>query len=504
MINIKNYFTLLISSLALSLASSCNLKPEYKKPEPEIINNWSDFEETNFNKQGQEKISQLSYEKFFKNKELQNLIAIALKNNKDLRLVILNIKSAKEFYAIKKADLLPQISADASFSRQRTPSASLIGFGGNFASNSSAFLINNYRANLASASYEFDFFKRLENINDAAFQDFLSKIENRNSVKISLISEVANAYLQYISDIEKMKIAKKRVEIEEKNLNLAQNKYKIGVLTKQDLLTAKKNFEIAKYQNNNLEKIVKNDKNYLKSLLSYKNDLRIEKIKLDEFKIIENLPQNLPSEVILLRPDVKQAEFDLKSKNANIGAARAAFFPSISLTGSYGFASVDFSDLFSSSGKGAWSFSPQINIPIFQAGKLNAQLKVAKIDKEIAIQTYQKKIQNAFKEIYDELSRQEFLKKELKSYELASSYDSETLKIDEKSVEIGSKSSIDIISSKRNYLTSRNLEIEAKRQYLMNKIDLFKVLGGGLDNKISQVNPNDRSSQNISNFTNKN
>lgn len=475
----KSIIVILLQSLIL-LTTSCKLIPEYIKPNPDISQNWPNTKIENLSAENKKMATEISFKEFFKNAELQKVIELALTNNRDLKIATLNIESAQEFYRIQKADLFPSISAGFKFSRQRTPPNALGRFGGTLSAGRGAFIVNNYEANLVSAAFELDLFGRVRSVNKSAFEDFLAKIETRNVLKISLIAQTANTYLQWIADLEKIKIADENLTIEEKYFDLVTKIYEEGIISRIDLMRARTALEAAKSTRANLIKIAEQDKNILVLLTAQKDDSKIEKIKLSDIKLIEDLPINLPSEVLLLRPDIAQAEHNLKAQNANIGAARASFFPSISITGNYGYASNKFSNLFERGSKSAWNYAPQINIPIFEGAKNFANLRGIKVEKQIAIENYQKAIQTAFKEVADELVNKKSIKEELESYRLVTNSYQEIFTLYQELVKQGSRNNLDLITSQRDLLIAKNNEIDVYRRYLTNQINLYKVLGGGL------------------------
>jgi multidrug efflux system outer membrane protein len=467
----------IFSITAILLLSSCNLASKYKKPEAQISQNWpisidsKDFEKS---------VHEISWQNFFKNKELQEIITIALENNKDLTVAALNIEKSYELYRISKSDSWFKINSSASFTRQRTPKNSLIGFGGNFASSSRSFIIDNYRANLAEASFELDLFGKLKNANKSAFEDFLSQIEAKNTVKIALIAQTANAYLQWICDLEKINLIKKKVANQEKNLELMQKIYAVGMASKIDISEAQSEIHLAKSELAQIEKITQQDKNILILLMGQENDEKIKAIELAKFKVEENFKTPLPSEVLLMRPDIQKSEHDLIAQNANIGAARAAFFPSISITGSYGFASTKFSTLFSSGSRGAWSYTPKVTLPIFAGGQISANLKAEKVQEKIALENYQKAVQTAFKEVSDELINKKYLKEQLELAILNKDSRKKIFEIHQELVKNGSENLFNTILNENEFLSAKNDALEIKKQYLMNQINLYKVFGGGL------------------------
>ncbi len=470
-----------ILAIFLTLFSCAKLPGSGMEDEvrPEISADWQNLETDDIVKKNKDVLSKIHYKEFFKNKELVSLIENGLENNKDLRIAALNVKSAYNYYRITRADSLPKVSAGADVSRQKVSKNSLNRFG---ASNSAArsFVINNYEANLASVSFELDLFGKLKYTNKAALNDFLSKVENKNSVKVALISQIANSYIQWLTDLELLKISKERLNLESQYYQLVKTSYENGFKSKVDLLLAKNSLELAKADLAAVKKITKQDKNIIISLIGAQDDNKIKTMNFDKVKLNNEFYVDLSSEVLLFRPDVMEAEYKLKSQEANIEVARANFFPSISLTGSYGFVSSSFSDLISTSSSGAWNTGAGINIPIFSGFKNKANLEMQKVEREIAIENYQKTLQNAFKEVNDKLIDRQALKIDLQSKKNIAQSANKIYKIDQKSFEVGLKNKIELIDVKRQYLLANSEEIVSKKKSLINQIELYKVLGGGL------------------------
>ncbi len=455
-------FTIKISAIfALCLNISCSLEPKYKKPEPQISLEKTDSEK--------EQINKISWQNFFQSPELQNIISSALKNNRDLEIAALNIEAAQANYGISKSNLLPTIGATAAKTRQGVPSAF-----------SSFMPSRQYRANLSLASYELDFFGRLRNLKKSALEDFLATKEAFEVVKISIITQSANAYAQYLLDRELFEIAKELIAAQQEKYKLVELRYENQLTSKSDLLNAESEIENAKIAFENYKKQVELDKNSLKILSgNFGEELLQNKIGLEDIKINEESLNFIASESLLNRPDVKKAEHDLKNANANIGAARAAFFPSITLTGTYGYSSKKFNGLFASK---TWSYTPQINIPIFSGGRNYQNLKLAEITKKSEIATYQQVIEKAFRETLDELveretvlqktaSTEKILQIRQKNYALAKAKQEQGLGSKTQTLE----EKILLLNAKEKYLTS-------KKDYLANLINIYKTLGGGSDN----------------------
>jgi outer membrane protein, multidrug efflux system len=449
------FFSLLICIILIS----CTLEPKYQKPDPQVPVKVT----TNSN---QEKITTISWQKFFKSKELQEVIQLALDNNKDLKIANLNIESAQATNNIARYSLLPTINATGLTTRQEVPSAF-----------SSFTPRAQYKANLSLASYEVDFFGRLRSLRKAALEDFLATKEAGDITRISLIAETANSYAQLLSDNEILEIATNALAVQQKKYDFVKAAFNNGIASKADLLDAQVTLENIKMSLANYQKIAKQDQNSLMLLIGVFNEASLPlKSKFSDIEIDEGLLNFIPSHTLLSRPDVKKAEHVLRSANADIGAARAAFFPYISLTGNYGYSSRDFSTLFSSK---TWSFTPQINLPIFNAGKNVANLKIANLRKKIEIATYEKTIQTAFKEVLDELDTRKAVENRLKSAENILASQQGYYKIAQGKYEAGINSLDDALDAQLVLFSAKQDEVVNKKEYLANLISLYKVLGGG-------------------------
>ncbi len=456
-------------SLVSILLSSCTLAPNYIRPTIPI--NKIVHEDKNNVTQDEKIKKKLAWKNYFKSPTLQNLIQQALDNNRNLHIAALNIEVARATYRVEKTNLIPQINIGASLSRQKIPSDI----------KGSAYIATQYNANLANTAYEIDFFGRIKSLNKVALGKYLATKEAHNIVKISLIAETANAYLKLLADQEILKLINKTLVNQQKIYEITQKTFDLGINSKLALSSSQSSLDTLKVNKVIYERLVEQDKNALYLLIG-KDDYVLNKDNLDKIYFIKDLNFNLTSEILLSRPDIKQSEYILKSNNANIGAARAAFFPSISLTGSYGFSSNDLSTLFQGgSTSGAWSFVPQINIPIFNAGRNKANLDIAKANHKIAIANYENTIQSAFREISDELIAYKTLDSQFKlQIELVNSMQN-YYNISLQRYKSGIDSHLVILNAEQNLFLALQNKILVQQQKLSNFVNLYKTLGGGED-----------------------
>lgn len=454
-------FLNLVSLFALAC---CTMEPKYLKPQTQVPLQEAD--------KSKRKVATIAWQEYFETADLQRVIKLALENNRDLRVANLNIESAQATHGIVRSNLLPTINAVGSETRQGVPSA----FAGFMPK-------RQFRANLTLTSYEVDFFGRLRSLKKSALEDFLASEEARNVTRISLISETVNAYTQYLLDSEVLKIAEENLKTQEDRYKYSELRFKHGINSQTDLLAASAITETARISYETYKKLVAKDKSALMLLTGVFDEISLPQIKsVNEIKINEDLLDLVPSESLLARPDIQQAEHDLKSANANIGAARAAFFPSITLSGNYGYASRDLSTLFDSK---TWAFTPQISMPLFAGGRNINNLKLADLRKKVEIAQYEKAIQTAFREVSDQLAERESVRNQLKSYEEVVSFRKKYLDIFENKHVSGIGSAVDVLDAQVDWFTAQLNQANIKKEYIANLVSLYKVLGGG--NEVEDV-----------------
>jgi len=381
----------------LILISGCSLAPTYKRPDAPIPVKWQNgaphplpLPET----ERGVKANEISWQDFFTDGKLKEIIDIALKNNRDLRLAALNVEKAGALYRIQRSEIYPSLSASGSMSKQRTPA--------DLSSSGKASTDERYSVNMGIASWEIDFFGRIRSLKDQVLETYLATQEAQRSAQILLVSAVANAYLALAADREVLNLAKSTLETQQDAYKLIKRRYEVGVAAEIDLRRAQTQVDTARVDLARYTQLAATDENALTLLLgdSVKPDLLAE--NLSGVTSPKEIAAGLSSEVLLLRPDIMAAEHRLKGSNAQIGAARAALFPRIALTTNVGTASGDLSGLFGS-GQGTWAFAPQITTPIFDA-RLWSAYNAAKVEKDIALAQYEKAIQTAFREVADALA----------------------------------------------------------------------------------------------------
>lgn len=456
----------LITSLAVALTlGGCSMIPEYEAPEspvPAVIGSADT---------ATGELALPDWQSLFTDPQLKALVEQALENNRDLELALLDVEEAQALYGIERSGLYPEISASADGTRQRLPA--------DLSSTGSSNVSGQYSVGLGVAAYELDLFGRVRSLSESALETYLGTEEAARSARITLISEVANAYLTLLSDRQKLKISEETVASQQSSVDLVQRRYDAGLSAELSVRQAEIALESARANRAQFRQQVSQDLNALSVLAGGPVPELGESNVIDPaVAFLADVPESLDASVLTLRPDIRQAEHTLKAANANIGAARAAFFPSITLTGSAGTASSDLSGLFEG-GSGAWSFAPSVNIPIFNAGRLQANLDVAEIRTEKSVVSYEKTVQTAFQEVADALAARSFLKEQEDAQAALVKAAERSLALAEVRYENGADDYLAVLDARRELLTARQSLVEVKRLKLTNRITLYRSLGGG-------------------------
>ncbi|BEV07209.1 MULTISPECIES: efflux transporter outer membrane subunit [unclassified Methylophilus] len=464
----KSRYPIVIASLLL--AGCINMQPNYERPAAPIPAQWQPSS-------GQAKLTgdtlsaELGWEQFFTDNELKKLIRQALENNRDLRVASLNIEKARAQYQIQRAALFPKVNGTVSGTNQRMML--------NLPTGPMTFNSHQYSANLGFSSYEMDFFGRISSLRDQAVYQYLSTEEAKRSAQISLVSEVANAYLTLAADSENLALARETLRTQQATFDLSKRQLALGSINELTLRQVETSVESARVNVAKYMTQVDQDRNALALLVGEPPNINLEQVNnLQAVSQTASLPDGLPSTVLQNRPDVLEAERTLQANNANIGAARAAFFPTISLTASAGLASPELGSLFSGNNH-VWSFAPQIVLPIFNGGLNKANLKVAEVSREISVAQYEKAIQTAFKEVSDALALRATLEEQLSAQTAQVNATQRSFVLSRARFEKGLDSYLTVLDAQRSYYAAQQNLISVRLSEVSNQVTLYKVLGGG-------------------------
>lgn len=459
--------TAIVAALLPIFAGGCSLAPKYVQPQPPLPAEWT----TGGAGASTPGATAQDWRQILADAPMKRLVEMALANNRDLRVALLNVEKAQAQHQIARADLLPKIDATADSSSTRTP-ASLTSTGNPVTSRS-------YRVGLGFSAFELDLFGRLRNLKEQALEEYLSTEASAKSVELTLVAEVATAYLTLVADREHLTLAKEVLETELASYELTKHRFENGVDNELSLSQAQTTVDSARISVAQYAARVTADETSLCVLVGMPlgPDL-LPANTLAEVSPLAPVPAGLPSEVLTRRPDVISAEHTLKAANANIGAARAMHFPIISLTGSFGTSSNAINGLFQS-GSQAWNFVPQITLPIFHAGAISAGVKSAEADRDISVAQYEKAVQTAFKEVSDALAQGASLTTQVEAQAslakaTAKSYELSTLRY-----ENGVDSYLTKLDSQRSNVSAQQSLITARLSRQTNLLTLYKTLGGG-------------------------
>ncbi|OLF55523.1 AdeC/AdeK/OprM family multidrug efflux complex outer membrane factor [Pseudomonas chlororaphis] len=472
--------SLLSLAITAAVLSGCSLIPDYQQPEAPVAAQYPQGPAYSPAEAANQAAAEQGWRQFFHDPALQQLIQTALVNNRDLRVAALNIDAYAAQYQIQRADLFPAISANGSGSRQRVP-ARASGTG-------ESTITSQYSATLGISSYELDLFGRVRSLSEQALQTYFSSEEARRSTQISLVASVANAYMTWQADKELLKLTQETLGAYEESYRLTARSNEVGVASALDLSQSRTSVENARVQLARYTRAVAQDENSLTLLLGTAIPANLPGAQPLSADLLSELPAGLPSELLQRRPDILAAEHNLKAANANIGAARAAFFPSISLTANAGTLSPDVGGLFKG-GSGTWSFAPQINIPIFNAGSLRASLDYSKIQKDINVAQYEKSIQTAFQEVSDGLAARQTYNQQLQAQRDFVNANQDYYRLAERRYRIGVDSNLTFLDAQRQLFSAQQALITDRLSQLTSEVNLYKALGGGWNEQTAKNEP---------------
>jgi NodT family efflux transporter outer membrane factor (OMF) lipoprotein len=452
----KRAFTL--APVAAVVLAGCSMIPAYQRPDAPVPGAFPYASAT----QGTP-ASQLDWQQFFNDERLRALIATALDNNRDLRVAMLNVELARAQYDVRRADLLPTVGAGIAGSRAPTAS------GGTAKS---------YTAGLTFSAWEIDFFGRIQALSQSALAQYFATEENRRAAQTTLVSSVANAWLSLVADEELLALTRETLATREESLRLTRLRFENGVSSELDFRQAQSLAESARAALAQQQRQRALDYDTLTLLVGAPPPQDVATNASLTRVTLPDVPAGLPSDVLVTRPDVRQAEQQLLAANANIGAARAAFFPRITLTAGIGTASSQLSGLFEG---GHWGFTvaPQALLTVFDAGRNSANLRAANVQRDIAVAQYERAIQTAFREISDALAGRATLAEQLRAQAAVADAEAVRLRLSTMRYEAGVASFLDLLDAQRSLFTARQGVITTRLSMLQNQVLLYRALGGG-------------------------
>ncbi len=454
--------------LIIALLGGCSLAPTYTRPEAPVPASWPASVGPQADKT-KEAAADVPWKEFIVDEKLQKVVGLALSNNRDLRVAALNVERTQALYRIQRAELLPSVNAGAVFSKERVP--------GILSGSGQPKTTELYNVNVGISQWEIDLFGRIRNLSDAALEQYFAVEQARASAQIALVAEVANVYLALAADRENLKLAQSTLETQQETYEMIRRRAEVGASSDLDLRQAQTRADAARVDIARYTSQVALDENALRFLVGSPVPPELLPDALDGVAAPRDFTPGLPSEVLQRRPDILQAEAQLRAAHANIGAARAAFFPRIALTTSIGTTSDQLSGLFKS-GSETWSFIPQIVMPIFDA-RTWAAYDVTKVDREIALAQYEKAIQAGFREVADTLAQRETLGDQLQAQQSLVEASEVGYRLSDARYTRGIDSYLRVLDAQRSLYSAQQGLIAVRLARLANLVALYKVLGGG-------------------------
>jgi multidrug efflux system outer membrane protein len=468
----RSYLNHAAACLTVLLVTGCSLAPTYQRPAAPIPAAWPQAPET----AQPSSAASLDVDTFVVNARLRSLIGTALANNRDLRQALLNVQAARAMYGVQRADRLPTVQVEAGGTRQRVPDG--------VRAPGTPPVQSDYQAGVGLASFELDLFGRVRNLSDAALETYLATEETSRSATISLIGEVIRVYIERNGAQERYLLASRTLDARLASLKLIEQRRSLGAAAELDVQEALGLVQQVTVERERIERELRQSGNAL-ALLVGVGDIRtlLPDAPSTAEMLVQDLSPGMPSNLLFYRPDIRAAEHQLKARNANVGAARAAFFPRISLTGMFGSSSVELSDLFAS-GQHAWSFTPQITLPIFDGGRNRANLDLAQVRKNIAVAVYEQAIQTAFRDVSDALAATDTLKREEAAQAALSRSSFEALRLSEQRYKSGTDDYLHYLDAQRNDLANQMAMIQIRTERQVALAGLYRALGGGWSERV--------------------
>jgi len=452
---------------ATALAGCVSLAPPHERPPMPVP---STFPEHAPAAPGALHATDIGWKDYFTDPTLQGLIADALANNRDLRLAFQRVEEARAMYGIRRADQFPTLGVSADLARARVP-ADLTGIG-------RPVTANQFQVGIGMATWELDFWGRVANLKEAALQNFLATDAARQAITLSLIEQVANSWLALRELDERIGLTQKTIASREKSYRIFKRRHELGATSKLDLTQVETLWRQAVALGAQLQQERAMRLNALQLLVGKPVNLPEEGLRLDDNAVMSELPAGLPSDLLVNRPDILAAEYQLRAANANIGAARADFFPRITLTGAAGTASTQLGNLFKGPSL-AWSFGPSVSLPIFDMGRRQANLGIAESQRDQAVTSYERAVQEAFRDVADALAARQWLAEQVDALRANVAAQSERARLAQLRYEHGAAPFLEVLDAERDLLTAQQQLVQTRRALLSSRVALYAALGGG-------------------------
>jgi multidrug efflux system outer membrane protein len=451
------------------LAAGCSFAPQFTRPALPVTEEYpADAPMPADTKPDARVAAEVAWRDYFAEAQLQAMIAQALEYNRELRTSVLRVLEARAAFQIRRADQFPTVDANAAAVRARIPE--------DLSATRQAFTEDVYDVGLSVVAWELDFWGRVRNLKDAALEEFLAGDASRRAVTVSLVAQVADGYLTLRELDERILIAQETIKTREESLRIFKRRFEVGTTTALDVAQVETLLTQAQTLGAQLEQARAARAHELTLLVGTQPERLSDRANLNDAALLHDLRVGLPSDLLQQRPDILAAEHRLKAANANIGAARAAFFPTITLTGFAGTASMELSDLFEN---GTWAFSPQLVLPIFDAGRRRANVDLAEVRRDAAVADYERTVQSAFRDVSDALSAQRWLAEQVEIQRRALAAQRERARLAQMRYDHGSATFLEVLDAQRDLLSTEQTLVQLRRALLSSRVSLYAALGGG-------------------------
>lgn len=477
-----------VAILFLFALAGCTMIPKYKQPPANVSSSWPSVP-------GYAKIktvpatvpaAEIGWHDFFRDSRLQQVIALALTNNPSLQAAIQNVAQTRALYHVQQAELVPTVSVNASGQRQKLPNV----YGGHSTNGSAGSItFTEYQLNLGVASYELDLFGRVRSLTRQALETYFATREAQRAAQITLVAQVATAYLTEQEAAEQLALARDSLNAARQSFQLTKRSFEAGVVSQFDLNTASSQLSTASATEAAYAQQFGEAADNLTLLVGKPLPAALQPSANLDLHCLSDIPAGLPSDLLEQRPDILEAEHQLKAANANIGAARAAFFPTITLTGSAGYASTSLESLIAP-GSTAWGFQPQLVWPVFDLGTAYHELQADRAAKEAEAANYQSTIQNAFREVADALTVRQTVDSQLTDDQALVNADQQSYNLTKAGFRSGINSTLDVLVTLQTLNSARENLIQTQYSRLISLINLYQALGGGWNEYTRQSQPN--------------
>lgn len=457
------------------LLGACSLAPAYHAPALPVAAAWPADAQSMQKPADAIPVADTGWRDYFSDSRLQALITQALTNNRDLRSAILHVEEARAAYGIQRADQFPTLGLGAGETRGRTP--------GDLNLTGQPLVGTEYRAGVNLSAWELDFWGRVRSLKDAALENFLATDAARRAVTLSLVAQVADSYLALLELDERIGLTQRTIASREETFRIFTRRFEVGSISRLELTQAETLLSQAQTLGAQLEQARAAQLHALTVLVGSAPAPLPADARLND-AMLRDLQAGLPSDLLTRRPDIVAAEHRLKASHANIGAARAAFFPRIALTGSLGTASAELSGLFEPGSK-AWSFSPVLSLPIFDAGRNRAGLDLAEVRRDLAVAGYEKTVQTAFREVSDALSARHWLAEQVRIQQTTLAAQTERARLAKLRYDNGAAPYLEVLDAQRDLLAVEQQLVQTRRALLSSRVNLYAALGGGSQTDVS-------------------